>query len=252
MSHAERGEDYATTGTQPKTERRLLMPRVIENRGSHVFLQMDDGTVDVVPWSKQNKLVYKHGLENFLIERSEELQFNQDPKVILSPDGDNQFRITVDLGDEELSSIVPQHMHKDFLDALDSVYQSEQRDIQPLLDLAEDLIDYKVYPPYVEKFADIPLFADAVEVKEEGWLINDHVLLTYDNEFYHPNVQDSRRDGKVLDESANRIAYELRFKNRPDTSGQTRLESFDGFNTDEVVEFIARAMWAVSYTPETL
>lgn len=226
------------------------MPRILDNRDTHVLV-LEDGETKLVPWSDYNTLVYKHGLHGLLVERDEILSLRGPPKTEIAPDGDDGFSIRVSDGDQSYKVRVPPHERQSLLDALLTVYDDPERDPQPLVDLVSQKLDFDVNPQIVEPLASTRPFDDAVEVTDDGWLIHGHVLLTYDNEFYHPNRRGADRDGKVLDESANRNAYEVRFRQRPDGDGQVDLSGFSGLgNEDEMVDFVSRALWAVTYTPE--
>lgn len=224
------------------------MPRILDNRDSHVLVQ-EDGETKLVPWSDYNILVYKHGLHGLLVEREEILSLRGPPKTEIAPDGDSGFSIKASNEDYDYQVRVPPHERRALLDALVQVYDDPDRDPQPLVDLVSEKLDFDVNPQIVNPLAET--FGDAVEVTDDGWLIHGHVLLTYDNEFYHPNRRAADRNGTVLDESESRNAYEVRFRRRPDGDGQLNLDGFAGLGTeDETVDFVARAVWAVTYAPE--
>jgi hypothetical protein len=226
------------------------MPRILDNRDTHVLV-LEDGETKLIPWSDFNTLVYKHGLHGLLVARDEILHLRGPPTVEIAPDGDEGFSITVSNNDHEYQVRVPQHETRQMLDALVDVYDDSDRDPEPLVELVDDQLGFDVNPNIVDTLADTRPFDDAVAVTKDGWLIHDHVLLTYDNEFYHPNQQAFTRNGEVVDEASDTHAYEVRFRQRPDGEGQLNLTGFAGLgNEDEMVDFVARALWAVTYTPE--
>lgn len=224
--------------------------RILENTDTHLYV-LEDGETKMIPWSDHNTLVYKHGLHGLLAERDEILTLRGPPRTEIAPDGDSGFSVTVTNEEHEHRARIPPHETRALLDALVTVYDDDERDVQPLVDLVSELLDFDVNPEIVRPLASTQPFDDAVEVTEDGWLIHDHVLLTYDNEFYHPNQQAFTRNGGVVDESSDTHAYEVRFRERPDGTGQLNLDGFAGLGTeDEMVDFVARALWAVTYAPE--
>lgn len=226
------------------------MPRILDNRDTHALV-LEDGETKLIPWSDFNVLVYKHGLHGLLVDRDEILSLRGPPKTEIAPDGDDGFSITVSNDDHQYDIRVPPHETRQMLDALVDVYDDHDRDPQPLVDLVADNLGYEVNPQVVEPLASTRPFDGAVEVTQDGWLIHDHVLLTYDNEFYHPNQQAFTRNGGAVDEASDTHAYEVRFRQRPDGDGQLNLTGFEGLgNEDDTVDFVARALWAVTHAPE--
>jgi hypothetical protein len=234
------------------------MGRVLDNRKTHALVLQDDGETELIPWSDYNKLAYKHGLSGLLVDRDEHVQLTNDEyAVTISPDmeGDREvYGINLDRLDADWTEYVTvaEHDKSDLLDALLVTYETNPPDPQPLVALAAEILDYAVNPRVVDQLTALDVFDD-VDVQSDGWLIHDHVLLTYDNQFYHPNTDRAKRDGTVLDDSANKPAYEVRFQRRPEGEGQLELDGFTGLGTtDDMVEFVTRALWAVTYTPEDL
>lgn len=230
------------------------MPRILDNRDSHVLVQ-EDGEVKLIPWSPRNKLLYKHGLHGLIVDRSEILSLRGPPAVEIAPDGDSGFSIKVSHDDhEEFEDKVriPPHGVQDLLEALATVYDTPERDVTPILSLVRERLDFDVAPGIVRPLANVEPFDSTVEIVKDGWLIHDHVLLTYNNEFFHPKQRGYTRNGSTIDDSANQEAYEVRFHRRPNSDGQAELTGFEGTGySDVLVDFVRRALWAVTYAPES-
>lgn len=228
------------------------MPEILDNQETHALILRDDGTTETVTWNARNTLIYKHGLSDLLVERSElvVIEGESDTTVEVSPfGGDGSFTIHIERGDFSDSAPVPEHRMDELLRALRDVYEGD-RDPRPLVRLAGDILDYTVDPGRVQSLVAIEPFDDAVEVRDDGWYIYDHLLLTYNNEFYHPDSKGRDRSGNVVSEGANKRAYELQFQSDHD-AGQSSLGSFGGLGSDEdTVEFLARALWAITYAPQ--
>lgn len=233
---------------------------VLDERPNHLLLLTDDGT-ELVPRSPRNELVYQHDLRELLVDEDETWVYHDTDAGITAEirpdDGDSAylllFRVRDDDSDDderEVSAYVDRHSKLEFVEALEACYTDDGVEtVRPLLEFARDLLDTAVDPRAVKPLAKLPQFAPHVEVVSRGWLINDHLLLTYDNEFYHPNTKRTKRDGTVVDDSANKTAYEIHFPR-----GEGQLELADDWtylhDSEDAVEFLARALWAVTYAPE--
>lgn len=227
------------------------MARILETRDSHYLVQRDDGSVELVTRTDMNILIYEHNLAGLLKRGDEVINIGDDPRVQLIPN-DDATEFTLRIGDDEFE-VATHHkaaLVKALLDAYDTGAEPTTR---PLLDFAGQLMDTAVNRNVVDRLADEPPFDTHVEVTENGWLINDHLLLTYDNEFYHPSTTRVDSSGSVVSGGSNKLAYDLRFDHRPDDHGQIALDSFDYLgDTDDQVEFVARAYWAITYAPTSI
>lgn len=229
------------------------MTRILDDRDSHALVQHDDGTVELIPWSPLNTLVYRHGLDGLLVTGDDVLHWSADETgsqdILIRPtDGATEFDFSI--GDETFH--IAQHEKSDLIDVLLDAYDergagSDAVAHGALIEYAGRLMDTDVNPTVVDRLVEHPHFADAVERTSKGWRINGHVLLTYDNEFYHPNTTRKTQSGGIVDDGANKSAYDLRFEQ----AGQTELTDLGDFGaTESEVEFISRAIWAVTYTGE--
>lgn len=228
------------------------MPRLLDDRETHALVQLDDGEVELIPWSPMNRLIYRQNLHDLLVEGTEILSTrNEQYAIELVPDDDaSSYSLTVSDGEGDFTVSVPPNEKHALMEALVDGYEQDDR-AGALVQFAYDVLDYTVPPDIVDPLSSVSIFEDAVEVTSDGWLIHDHVLLTYNNEFYHPNVRATQRNGKPLPEDANNVAYEVRFQKSPDVDGQSGLSDFAGFaDVDDVADFVSRALWAVLYTPE--
>jgi len=96
-----------------------------------------------------------------------------------------------------------------------------------------------------------PLLGDRVSIRDNGWFINGHLLLTYEGDFYHADHMSRSRSGAIIGEGMSSKAYEQAV---PDLDGEvSRSITIDGEQrrlTDSEVEFITKALWAVENTPD--
>lgn len=231
---------------------------ILEERDDYAFVQYEDGTTDQITWTAYNRLVLKHGLDGLLLDESETKMYRGDEwNVDIIPSGNgNNYALKCWSHPHELGSApdyqatVPVHHKEELLQKLVAI-EEDGEPADTLVSLVQDILDFTVIPQDVNPVAELPQF-DAVEVRDDGWFIHDHLLLTYDNEFYHPETRGTTRNGELLDENANREAYEVEFTNRPDTDGQTSLGGFEKrmSGDNDLVEFLTRALWAVNQAPD--
>lgn len=234
------------------------MPKILEDRDDHATVLTDDGDVEIISWgSKMNRLVYKHDLAGLVKHGDVVFQTETDEGTLrIIPDADaTEFTIEVD--DESFR--VSKHQKTDLLDALDDAYgegDDDGLDSQVLLEFVYGLMDTKVNPAAAAQFLALPVF-DGVERTDEGWWITDNVLLTYNNELYQPKTRRTTRTGDIIEDGANKIAYDVDISKHNvahlDADGQVDLGSYNSDylgDDDELVEFVAKAIWAVTYVPE--
>lgn len=231
------------------------MPEIIEDRDSHATVLADDGSVEIISWgSEMNRLVYKHDLAGLVKHGTDILVVETREGTMQIVPNDDATEFTIEAGDDSFH--IPKHEKSDLLSALDDAYTSggdDGIDDDVLVDYVYDLMDTAVNPAAAAQFLALPVFDDAVERTDDGWRIYDDVLLTYDNEFYQPETRRTTRTGQIVEDGANKIAYEIRFSRSNDATGQMDLTDYDTdyFGDDaELVEFLARAIWAVTYAPE--
>lgn len=230
------------------------MARVLEDRGTHATVLNDNGEVELISWSSPtNVLIYKHGLADVVKHGTETWEGHSERygDVKIEPQ-DNAASFIVTFDDERFS--VPAHEKAAFVSTLKEMFgdaDDGEVDFVPLSDFIARINDTLVNPLTVKALLDLPLF-ETVEPTMDGWLINDIVLLTYDNEFYQPKTRRTNRTGEVVEGGSRKIAYEVNFSNNPHRDlGQTLLGEYSRHIEDEdTVEFITRAIWAVTYVSE--
>lgn len=225
------------------------MPRLLEDRAEHALVQHDDGSVELIPWSPLNRLVYRHNLTGLLKDGDDVLALTRDekPNVTVIPNDDaTEFDLKVG---EDTIHLAP-HQKSELVDRIADAYEGDGRpSVDPFVDWATDLLDTRANKSYVNQFADLPVFADSVEVRSDGWFINDHLLLTYDIEFYHPEVA-SRDAGDAELKQSDAEAYKVRLTGDTEP-GQSALSDFSRIGkADDQQKFIAKALWAVKHAPE--
>jgi hypothetical protein len=230
----------------------MAMPEILEDRSSHATVLKDDGSVEIISWGSEiNRLIYRHDLAGLVKHGDEILSVETDEGTMQLIPNDDASEFSIEIGSESFS--VPKHQKSALLSALDDAYGDDGLDDQVLLEFVYDLMDTTVNPAAAAQFLALPVFDGAVERTDKGWRIHDDVLLTYNNEFYQPETRRTKRTGEIVEGGSNKVAYELKFSQSHDDTGQLDLTDFD---TDylgddaELVEFLARAIWAVTYVPE--
>lgn len=213
------------------------MVRVLDERASHLLLLTDDGSTELVPKTDRNKLLWQYGLFGLLREQSESLVIEGDDEaVFVAPTGEHEdgaFRIV----SSEFEYMVPENRVEELVEMLVAAYEETPGEAPrpaPIVERLTALLATEVDPADVDPLASLPPFADAVEVRDDGWYIHEHVLLTYDNEFFNLDTESKERSGgEAVPVGSKQEAYELQF------AGET-------FN--RVSRFLTRAVWAVDHT----
>ena len=213
------------------------MPEVIEERSGHLLVREEDGSVNLITLSPFNRLLYDHGLFGLLRAQDESLTLsNDDYSVSIEPQGENVFE--VDIEDHVTATLKP-HEKTNLIDALVDVYEADDApDPEPVVKATMALRDYDVIPSIVDDLADIPSFDGAVEVTDDGWLIYEKILLTYNNEFVNTQTDSHTRSGDSVRPTSKEGAYEIQFRKQ-----RTLGDSYTDRDTE--ARFIARAKWAV-------
>lgn len=216
------------------------MPEILDERPNHLLILNDDGGTEMIPLSDHNRLLYKHGLFGLLRDESEAwAAADGDDRVLVTPLGNNQFEIEMD----EMTVVTTPYEKPDLVTTLVEAYEADDAPSPwPVINGVMAMRDFDAHPGNVDPLAEIPTFADAVEVRENGWYINDHLMLSYNNEFRHEHIASHERSGddvRALD--SDQTAYELRFQRQMTLDDATNTRADDA-------EFIARAKWAVDHT----
>jgi hypothetical protein len=226
------------------------MIEVIDDNPTNWLVLTPEGTETKSKDSKLNQLLYGHDLFG-LIDRGDEIWqksgVEDEPSVTVIPDEDALcYTIQLDSGPD----LTLGANHKtELIDALAEVYDRDDGSIKPILDLydriREDMIRDFVLTPFAKAFS------DKVEERDDGWLIYDHLLLTLEGDFFHPNTDSKQRSGSsVIPAGSNNRAYSGVNIGNPEQS-MAREITVDGESyrlTTKEVTFLAKAIWAVQNT----
>lgn len=228
------------------------MPKLLDKSDANLLVENDDGDIELVPLSPLNRLLFDHDLWGLLRRGDEIVQFPADgdrPTVTVQPD-DNAENYTIRIGKYDPLHLGV-HQKTRLVDALLEVYEDgDGNDPSPLIRLYDEVREKQVRRHVIEPLADQPPFAGRIEQSDDGWLLNGHLLLTWEREFYHPNTTSRRVVGSSVAPGSTERAYQVRFGSAP--SEMDRELTVDGMSyrlTNAEMEFIARAMWGVTATP---
>jgi hypothetical protein len=119
------------------------------------------------------------------------------------------------------------------------------RSVRPILDLYDNIRSGMVRSSALDPIR--KALSEKVVERQGGWFINGHVLLTYEGDFYHPNVVSKKRDGSIIGAGSEVTAYDVSISSPGEEIdrdvGDYRL-------TDSELQFVAKALWAVENTPD--
>lgn len=236
------------------------MPEIIEQNTVNMIVQSEDGSVDVVTRSPMNRLLFDHNLWGVLRAEDDILVLSGQrgqQGVTLTPTGDDHYRLELDEAADDLH-LGPHQKHR-LIDALQEVYEGETQEVDgterrstaPLVRLYTDIRANMVRDEVIAHVVNRPPLSEAVEVVTDGLLIHDHLLLTWEGEFYHPQTTSRSVSGSTVQMGASEDAYRLRFGHEEDPpslviDGETYLL------TRSEMEFIAKAVWGVTKAPREI
>lgn len=228
------------------------MVTILEDNDSNWLIATESGPTTKTKSSELNQLLYGHNLFG-LIEDGNQIWQNcgaeGEPSVTLIP-GEEAKKYTIEIS-EAPKLTLGKHHKTDLIDALAEVYEDHDGDsVQPILDLYDSIREDMIRESVLEPFADA--FSGEVAVRDDGWLINGHLLLTLEGDFFHPNTKShTRSGGQCIPLGSKESAYSVRV-GKPEQS-MSRSVTVDGEDyrlTTKEVRFIAKAMWAVENTPD--
>lgn len=226
------------------------MPEVLDQTEANLLIKNEDGEIENIPRSPMNELLYTKGLWDVFRTGTEILNLSgteDEQQVRITPsEGAEEFDLKV--GDAENIRIGPQLQQKLF-EATFEVYDSDDRSVAPLIGLFDQIRCNRTRKRVVNKFAEIPPFKDRVEIVNDGWLIKDHLVLSYDNDLYHPQTESQKVSGSSVKEASSSLAYKGAF-GTPRFDREVELDGSEYRLTDEEMRFIQYAMWAVSEVPD--
>lgn len=213
----------------------------ILERNSTNFLVLEDGNVESITRTDMNTLLFDHNLWDVLREGTETLTLQEQEngeKLTITP-SDDAREFTIDLGDGGKSVYLGEHHKSDLIEALADHY-NENKDGTPIRDLAIDVRTTQIVPDEVSQLLAVEPFASSVEEKVGGWLINGHLLLSWECEFHHPDTTSREVTSGTVARGSSDRAYDIDIGRHP----QTEREISD------VDEFVKKAAWAVTEAPK--
>jgi hypothetical protein len=222
-----------------------------ENKTNYLVMTSDGRAVTKTKSSNLNQLLYGHNLSGLLEAQEEVLQIapeaEDEPTATIIPHGDQEYELKFSSFPKPL--VLAPHHKTLLVDALAEVFQEHDSEtVAPLAALYEDIREDMVRNSALEAFSALP----GVEVRESGWFINGHLLLSWEREFYHPNNDSRTRAGStVVPVKSSAEAYNVRIASAE--ADMDRTVENDGTEyrlTDSEVEFLAKAMWAIKNTPD--
>lgn len=225
---------------------------LLEDNATNFLVRKPDGRIETkAKDSTLNQLLYGHDL-HALIEDGTEVWTSaglpEEPAVTVTPlEGGAKYTIKLDNSGKVL---LGEHRKTDLIDALAELYN--ERDDQsnaPMIDLYDEMRDDEMRAEVLEPFANL---FDVVQERDDGWLINGHLLLTFEGEFYHPSTE-SRTLGTgrgVVSTGASSEAYDVdvqkqRFHSRTVTRNGKTYRLYD-----KEITFLGLALWAIENTPD--
>jgi len=227
---------------------------VLQSNDANWLVQFDNGEVDTVTKSPLNRLLFDHDLWGLLKKGDEIVTYQggeNQPKVTVIPSDDaTEFTLKVKDANDDLH--LGEHHKPDLIDALKEAHEPDDGvDVLPIIDLYDTIREDMVRESVMERMADYGPFSEAVEPRSGGWLIHDHLLLTWEGDFYHPDTTSRNRSGSVIKDGARAEAYDLRLDScsLPSADRDVTIGGEQYRLTDAEMEFIARGVWAVAEAP---
>ena len=226
------------------------MPTILDETDANLLVQHDNGRVEMISLSPMNKLLYDHDLWGLLREGDEILMIgatDTTPRVEVAPieDEDNGYNLVVD--DLEPLHLGPHHQSR-LIDALMDYYESDTP--EQLIRMFDSIRNKQIRPCIFESLATKAPFSQAVEHEDGGWLIYDHLLLTFEGKFHHPDTTSRRVSGSAVSNGSSQEAYKINVQST--TKDMDRTLTIDGQKfrlSDNEMEFFAKSIWALKNAP---
>lgn len=227
---------------------------IIEETSANWLVRRSDGSIDNIGRSSMNRALIDYDLWGLLRDGDEILRSKtSDGKQVTLIPGDDSREFTLSVDGTDQIHLGP-HQKSRVTDALvdGKENDSEHGTADELLALYDDIREDMVRNDVVSALAEIGPFADAVECQSDGWLFYDHLLLTWERDFYHPDTTTYNRTGNTVMQNSGVRAYEVPVTS-PEGGEENRDLTLNGDDyrlTDAEMEFIARALWAVENAPK--
>lgn len=218
---------------------------ILDENDTNILVQNPNGSTDLIPLSPRNRLIYDHGLWGLLREGTETWVHGGERRVSITPQEEGY---SLQVGEFNPLQIGP-HQEGKLIEALVDFYESEAEKPQGLIDLFDQKRDQQMRKEVMQKIGD--LFGDAIEQTNFGWVIHDHLLLTWDRDFHHPETTSHQVNSGGVKKGASETAYNL---NHIQTNKINReITTQDGSEyrlTNTEIEFLTRAIWGIENAPQ--
>jgi hypothetical protein len=221
-----------------------------ETPTSWLIATENGGTETKTKCSPLNQLLYGHDLFG-LLQHGDEIWMKDvdgEKAVTIIPSQESEC-FTLRLEDcPDLT--LGEHHKTDLIEAMAEMYdEHDGESVEPLVALYDEIRSNMAREEVLSVFS--AALSEWVEVREDGWYINGHVLLTLEGEIYHPGTNSRKRSGNgVVNDGSSVQAYGLRAADL--TSGMDREITEDDETyrlTDREMKFIGKAIWLVENTP---
>lgn len=225
--------------------------RILEENSTNWLVMTSDGsTATKTKSSELNQLLYGHNLWGLIDEGSEIWSKNPDGEqsITIIP-GEDAKEYTLQLEDAP-SLTLGEQRKTDLIEAMAEMYNKyDGESIEPLVRLYDEVRENMVRGSILSVFLDA--LRDKVRELEDGWMINGHLKLTFEGEFYHPSTESKKRSGQSVIGNFGTTAYNVNVS--AVTSDMSRDLTIDGEDyrlTNKEMTFIGKAIWAVENTPD--
>jgi len=224
---------------------------ILTESDTNWLIKYPDGRTKPVSKSPHNRLLYEHGLWGLLKGGTDILVLHSDDEaratVRLTPSDDaTEFALEVGNGDP---IHIGEHNKSKLVEALRVHFECDDEDARPLVALYESIREDRIREDAMRALAEVPPFAEDVELQADGWLIHDHLLLTWEREFYHPNTTTRTVSGSAVNPASSEPAYQVSVGTPQDVSRDVTLDGEQYRLTDGEMEFLAKAMFGITEAP---
>jgi len=228
------------------------MPKLLDSPEANYLIQYDDGDVELVTKSDMNRLVFEHGLWGLLKTGEEIFRLRAEdkkPMMQVIP-GEGARSYTIQMGDYDPVHLGP-HQKCDLVDAFIEGKSENGNMRESLVRLYDNTRDVSLRKRLINSVAKHEPFASAVEIVDDGWLIHDYLLLTWEREFYHPGTTSKTRSGSIIGDGSTESAYKLSTDQRLGVNSlrEIQFEEQSHRLSDDEMDFIVRAMWSIANVP---
>lgn len=228
-------------------------PDIITENATNWLIEFPDGSVKPVTKSPKNRLLYDHGMWG-LLNGGDEIIIIEDsntPAVQIIPN-ETSTEFTIEIEDGQPITL-GEYKRSKLIDALMKAVEAGDDDgllAEPIIDFYERIRRDQVRTDVMEMLGEIEPFASTVEVWADGWYIRDHLLLTWEQEFYHPDTTTRSVSGSDIRQASSEPAYDIHVS-RPDRMDRTfTLEGESYRLTDAEMTFLAKGLWAITNAPD--